>query len=266
MTSGVKPTNYQVQVKIFEAAGCTYVRTQGDHLVYHYPGAKRPVVIPKYKEFLKRLGNFKTLAEASVRDVLAAWQGLGYNRRAISLQKCARLVIGEYNSTLPQDPEILATFPGIGRATAASICAFAFNMPVLFIETNVRRVFIHFFFHNHEKIDDCEILPIARQALGGQDPRTWYNALMDLGTALKKTGENPNRRSRHYTKQAVFEGSDRKIRSHILRLLLADKHMTKKAITGKISEDTVRITRILRDLEAEGFITRSGSSFVIAQT
>ena len=50
MTSGVKPTNYQVQVKIFEAAGCTYVRTQGDHLVYHYPGAKRPVVIPKYKE------------------------------------------------------------------------------------------------------------------------------------------------------------------------------------------------------------------------
>jgi hypothetical protein len=50
MTSGVKPTNYQVQVKIFEAASCTYVRTQGDHLVYHYPGAKRPVVIPKYKE------------------------------------------------------------------------------------------------------------------------------------------------------------------------------------------------------------------------
>ena len=50
MTSGIKPTNYQVQVKIFEAAGCTYVRTQGDHLVYHYPGAKRPVVIPKYKE------------------------------------------------------------------------------------------------------------------------------------------------------------------------------------------------------------------------
>ena len=50
MTSGIKPTNYQVQVKIFEVAGCTYVRTQGDHLVYHYPGAKRPIVIPKYKE------------------------------------------------------------------------------------------------------------------------------------------------------------------------------------------------------------------------
>ena len=46
----IRPTNYQVQVKIFEMAGCKFVRTQGDHLVYHYPGAMRPVVIPKYQE------------------------------------------------------------------------------------------------------------------------------------------------------------------------------------------------------------------------
>jgi len=50
MTARIKPTTYQVQVRIFEEAGCVYVRTQGDHLVYHYRGAKRPVVIPKYKE------------------------------------------------------------------------------------------------------------------------------------------------------------------------------------------------------------------------
>jgi len=50
MTTGIKPTTFQVQVKVFEAAGCTYVRTQGDHLIYQYPGAKRPVVIPMYKE------------------------------------------------------------------------------------------------------------------------------------------------------------------------------------------------------------------------
>lgn len=46
----VKPTDYQTQVKIFEMAGCVYTRTKGDHLIYHYPGAIRPVVIPKYKE------------------------------------------------------------------------------------------------------------------------------------------------------------------------------------------------------------------------
>ena len=50
MTGKIRPTTYQVQIRIFEAAGCVYVRTQGNHLVYHYPGAKRPVVIPKYKE------------------------------------------------------------------------------------------------------------------------------------------------------------------------------------------------------------------------
>jgi hypothetical protein len=74
MTSGIKPTPYQVQVKIFEAAGCTYVRTQGDHLVYHYLGAKRPVVIPKYKEVpvftltLQRKGRWACFQSFTIAD------------------------------------------------------------------------------------------------------------------------------------------------------------------------------------------------------
>jgi A/G-specific adenine glycosylase len=221
-------------------------------------------VTEKYPAFIAAFPDFSSLAGAPLSDVLAVWQGMGYNRRAMSLQKCARRVVEEYGGTLPQDPEVLVTFPGIGRATAASIGAFAFNMPVVFIETNIRRVFIHFFFGDHESVDDSEILPIAREALLTEDPRTWYNALMDLGTALKKTGENPNRRSRQYSKQSAFEGSDRKIRGSILRLLLAEKHLTKKTLTGKFSDDPARIIRIIGDLEAEGFITRSGSSFTIA--
>ena len=100
----------------------------------------------KYPALYRRIPGFSLACQAPLSDVLAVWQGMGYNRRAISLQKCARRVVEEYGGALPQDPEILATFPGIGRATAASICAFAFNMPVVFIETNIRRVFIHFFF------------------------------------------------------------------------------------------------------------------------
>lgn len=218
----------------------------------------------KYPAFIDAFPDFPSLAGSPLSEVLAAWQGMGYNRRAISLQKCARQVVEEHDGTLPQDPGVLATFPGIGRATAASICAFAFNMPVVFIETNIRRVFIHFFFGDHDTVDDDEILPIARQALPTEDPRTWYNALMDLGAALKKKGENPNRRSRQYTKQAAFEGSDRKIRGRILRLLLAEKHLTQRAIAKKFSEEPARIARILQDLEAEGFITRTGSLFAIA--
>ena len=220
-------------------------------------------VTQKYPAFIAAFPDFAALARAPLSDVLAVWQGMGYNRRAISLQKCAQRVVDGYDGVLPQDPEILATFPGIGKATAASVCAFAFNKPVVFIETNIRRVFIHFFFGDRETVDDSEILLIARQALLMQDPRTWYNALMDLGTALKKGGENPNRRSRHYTKQAAFEGSDRKIRGCILRLLLAEKHLKQKTIVEKFSEEPSRIIRILNNLESEGFITRSGTVFTI---
>jgi len=218
----------------------------------------------KYPAFIASFPDFPSLAGAPLPEVLAVWQGMGYNRRAISLKKCALRVVGEYDGALPQDAEILETFPGIGRATAASICAFAFNMPVVFIETNIRRVFIHFFFGDRDGVDDSEILPVARLALYGEDPRTWYNALMDLGAALKKTTENPNRRSRHYTKQAAFEGSDRKIRGHILRLLLAEKQLTIKDLAGKCREDPARIARILDGLEAEGFIARTASRYTIA--
>ena len=81
---------------------------------------------------------------------------------------------------------------------------------------------------------------------------------MDLGTALKKTVTNPNRRSVDYTKQAAFEGSDRKIRGMILRLLVSGTGMREKEITGHFSEDRPWIMRIITALEKEGFIMRDG--------
>jgi A/G-specific adenine glycosylase len=143
-------------------------------------------VTVKYPEFLTAFPDFRTLAQAPLADILAAWQGMGYNRRALSLQKCAQRVMDEYSGTLPADVDTLATFPGIGRATASSICAFAFNMPVVFIETNIRRVFIHYFFPDADAISDIEILPLAEKSVYRENPRVWYWALMDLGTALKK--------------------------------------------------------------------------------
>lgn len=142
-------------------------------------------VSTKYPEFLAAFPDFTSLAQAPLADILAAWQGMGYNRRAIALQKCAQRVMNEYGGVLPADVDTLATFPGIGWATASSICAFAFNMPVVFIETNIRRVFIHFFFSDGSSVNDAEILPIVERALP-DDSRVWYWALMDLGTALKK--------------------------------------------------------------------------------
>jgi A/G-specific adenine glycosylase len=221
-------------------------------------------VARKYPEFIALFPDFPTLAAAPLDAVLAAWQGMGYNRRAISLQKTAVRVVAEFDGILPADVETLATFPGIGRATASSICAFAFNLPVVFIETNIRRVFIHYFFPGKENVADAELLPLVEAALFRNDPRTWYNALMDFGTDLKTVVENPNRRSRHYAQQTAFEGSDRQIRGEILRILLAEKRLTRTALASRFPKDPERIDRILSCLETEGFIKKSGLQFMIS--
>jgi A/G-specific adenine glycosylase len=221
-------------------------------------------VLFKYTEFLAAFPDFRTLAQAPLADILAVWQGMGYNRRAISLQKSAQRVMNEYGGVLPADVDLLATFPGIGRATASSICAFAFDMPVVFIETNIRRVFIHFFFSDAASVGDAEIFPLVERAVCSAHPRIWYWALMDLGTALKKIVVNPNRRSAHYTKQSPFEGSDRSIRGRIIALLLASPDLTLNEITAAFSEETERIFRIITALENEGFIRFSHNRYSLA--
>ena len=219
----------------------------------------------KFPEFIEAFPDFASLSVAPLDNVLSVWQGMGYNRRAIALQKCAIRVMNEYDGILPADVDILATFPGIGRATASSIAAFAFNLPVVFIETNIRRVFIHFFFSGTDTVSDADLLPIVEKSLYKENPRVWYWALMDFGSALKKTVPNPNRRSAHYTKQAPFEGSDRKIRGAILKLLLKENSLEDEEIFGYIAEDPHRVRKILGDLKGEGFINYNNNRFSLSE-
>jgi len=222
-------------------------------------------VAVKYPAFIAAFPDAAALARAPQSSVLAAWQGMGYNRRAIALKKCAEKIAGEYSGTVPRDPLVLATFPGIGPATASSICAFAFNLPVVFIETNIRRVFIHSFFPDKESVTDKEILPLVERALDRDEPRVWYWALMDLGTELKKQMPNPNRKSAAYTKQAPFEGSDRRIRGMILKLLIEKSPSREKAILDSVQEEPARVRRILAALEKEGFIRKSRTRYRLAE-
>lgn len=218
-------------------------------------------VAVRYPEFLERFPDFESLADAPKSEVLLAWQGMGYNRRAIALQKTARQVMDDYGGRLPADVETLATLPGIGKATAAAVCAYAFNMPVVYIETNIRRTFIHFFFQDREDVRDDEILPLVEQALDRGNPREWYSALMDYGTVLKKRTANPNRRSASYTKQSRFEGSDRQVRGKILALVLEEGAVTEDEVITQVAEDAERVRRILGDLEKEGFIAESEGTY-----
>jgi A/G-specific adenine glycosylase len=219
----------------------------------------------KYPVFIAAFPDAATLAQAPLSEVLAVWRGMGYNRRAVALKKCAEKMVSEFRGTVPCDPAVLATFPGIGPATAASICAFAFNLPVIFIETNIRRVFIHFFFSGAERVTDAEILPLVERTLDRDNPRQWYWALMDLGTNLKKKISNPNRKSTAYVKQAPFAGSDRRIRGMILKYLLENAPAREKTIVDHISEEPVRVRRIISALENEGFLRKGADGYQIAE-
>ncbi len=212
-------------------------------------------VLKKYQPFLDRFPTFEALSQAPLSQVLQLWQGLGYNRRALGLKRIAELVHTEYGGKLPDDPETLISFPMIGPATAGSLQAFIFGKPAAFIETNIRRVVLYFFFENEEKVKDGDVLSVVEQVLDYRDPRHWYYALMDYGVYLKYSVPNPNRRSAHYHRQAPFENSNRQIRGALLRLITAEGPLTKAQLTRALNEyDYKRVDSCLIELEREGFI------------
>lgn len=215
----------------------------------------------KYGEFIKTFPSFKSLARASLRDILEVWQGMGYNRRAVALKKIAETVVSDFRGKLPSSEHELIELPGIGRYTASAILAFAFNKPTVFIETNIRRVFIHFFFQERALVRDSEILPLVEKTLDRSNPREWYYALMDFGVMLKTKTENPNKRSAHYRKQSPFQGSNRQVRGMILSLLLRKPEITESEIVRELKSDPERTKENLTALQNEGFVGRKGKRF-----
>ena len=214
-----------------------------------------------YEKFIERFPDFAALAGAKQRDVLRAWQGLGYNRRALAIHGIAKIIVKGYAGSLPRDRATLETLPGIGPYTAGAIRTFTWNEPEIFIETNIRRVFIHFFFAGKKNVHDREILLLIQKTLDPEDPRAWYFALMDYGAMLGAgERENVNRRSAHYARQAAFSGSDREIRGKVLRFLLARKTARLRDIYDAVPQPRKRITAILDALQREGFLKRKNST------
>ena len=220
-------------------------------------------VFGKYPEFIKIFPDFHSLSRASLRKLLRVWQGMGYNRRAIALTEIAKRVVKDFNRVLPDSVGLLATLPGIGMTTASAVCAFAFNQPTVFIETNIRRVFIHFFFRDRDEVRDSEILPLVEKTMDKRNPREWYCALMDYGVMLKKQYPNPNKRSAHYQKQTPFAGSNRQIRGKILKAII-DRPKTLVEIQHVIKKESRQIRGVLTQLQKEGFLIKKGEGYFIA--
>jgi A/G-specific adenine glycosylase len=220
-------------------------------------------VVAKYESFLRDFPNFTTLSGARLKNVLEAWHGLGYNKRALALKRIARIVGTKFDGKLPSDYAALVELPGVGRTTACAIRAFAFDAPEVFIETNIRAVFIHAFFADAEGVKDEEIYPFVECTLDRSNPRVWYYALMDYGVMLKKTFKNPSRQSAHHKKQAPFKRSNRQLRGQILALIVTHPDMTEIELLRRLTADPELILRNLKKLEEEGFFKRQQTKFVI---
>jgi A/G-specific adenine glycosylase len=215
-------------------------------------------VAVKFETFIKKFPDWKSLARASISDVLNEWSGLGYNRRALYLRRIAGTITQNeaWEGDLPRTVTDLSKLPGIGPNTAGSILAFAYNQPVTFIETNIRSVYIHFFFgHSKKKISDKSILPLIKKTVDTKNSREWYYALMDYGAYLKSIAPNPSRKSAHHIKQKPFKGSNRELRSKILRLAMksSGNHETLAKHADLRGYARADILRNVRDLKKEGF-------------
>lgn len=211
-------------------------------------------VLPKFERFVRVLPDWETLASVDTPTLLQLWSGLGYNNRAIRLRQAAEEIVRKYESILPADATLLDVLPGIGHATASAIVTYAYNIPTLFIETNIRRVFLHHFFADRNNIADQDLLPFIADTLDTTHPRQWYWALMDYGTHLKKAISNPNRRSKQYSKQSAFEGSVRQMRGEIVRRLT-----TKSSLQDLMVDD--RFDKAIAGLLRDGIIARQSDKY-----
>ena len=226
----------------------------------------------RWQRWLARFPSIDALANAEVADVLEEWQGMGYNRRALSLRAAAQAMV-DGGGEMPSDERELVALPGIGPATAAGIRAFAFDLPATYLETNVRTVFLHELFSDAEDVPDSALLPLVRETCPkdagnpDDDPRTWYYALLDYGAHLKRTVPHPSRRSRSHVRQSRCEGSHRQKRAGVVRLLLEARQLDggltpdqvidglsqAEVAAGREMPDPREVLGILDELAAEGF-------------
>ncbi len=207
-------------------------------------------VVPMYEAWIKRWPDWKSLAKASRRELLAMWSGLGYNRRAIYLGEMAKVIAGKYDGIMPTDPDELLKLPGIGPYTSRAVLIFAFNRPLITIDTNIRRVLIHEL-RLPSDIGAKELEEIALQVLPKRRSRIWHYALMDYSRLAL-----PRRilRIPPLSRQSKFQGSLRQIRGEIIRRLTSQHSVRLSTIAAALGRTPEDVLLAAKALEKEGLV------------
>ena len=251
----------------------------------------------KYTDFLKRFPTVRVLAKAPLGEVLRAWSGLGYNRRARYLHDCAKKIVHEYSGKFPNDLEELKRLPGIGLSTAGALLAFSFGEDEPMIDTNIRRILVRVFFGgkrskkirgrtlgiNSSRSDlvsfphvpsDKGLYIFAKSLIPKGKGRIWNYAMLDLG-ATSCTARNHSDRCplmrlhgevgdfRYKKPQKKFHGSRRFYRGKILSLLTERKRVAPLQLGKAVALPTSALRDILRDLKRERLVVSSRGKIML---
>lgn len=215
-------------------------------------------VIPKYEAWLQAFPTIGALAKAQTSEVLRLWSGLGYNRRALYLQKTARVLVEQCNGIWPESIEALKKLPGVGEYTARAVACFAFDQQVAVVDTNVRKVILLEVFREPKETKGPEetkvIQEIADTLLPTGHASDWNQALMDYSSAVlaKEKIVIP--------KQSRFQGSTRYYRGKLVKMLLQKERVEEEKVQFLLHDEhmpeSMNFQDILQSLEKEGFIRR----------
>ncbi len=142
-------------------------------------------IVEKLPHFLNQFPTLQSLAQATNKQIILAWQGLGYNNRALRLRDCAKIIVENHHGVIPDNIDTLRTLPGIGAYTASAIASFAYfhNVPV--VDVNIKRIFsrlLHNVTNNHDIVSEKEAWEIAKTLLPDNHGNIWHQALMDIGS------------------------------------------------------------------------------------
>ncbi|HEX7172098.1 MAG TPA: A/G-specific adenine glycosylase [Candidatus Limnocylindria bacterium] len=231
-------------------------------------------VADKWAAFMDAFPSVRVLAVAPPADVLRAWRGLGYNRRALNLQRAARAIVADHNGMVPSALADLERLPGVGRYTARAVACLAFGRPVGAVDTNVRRV-LQRVIAADEPMPPARLQSAADGAVPAERPADWTHALMDIGATVcrptsPRCAECPLRpwcafaahgaslpARRRARDVQPFETTTRWVRGRIVDLLRDAPPGDWTRLDGQIgSHDVVAVEGAIAGLELDGLLER----------